>query len=510
MAKKQVLIFDTTLRDGEQSAGAGLTTHDKLEVARYLDLLGVDIIESGFAASSPADFEAVRTISEEIQRPTIASLARCNFKDIDSAWDAIKNAQNPRIHVFISSSDVQIWHQLKSNPEEVLDLAISSVQHARQYCEDVEFSPMDATRTDPQYLYALLEAVIKAGASTVNIADTVGYSIPSEFGKLINSVRKNVPSINKATISVHCHDDLGNASANSISAIENGATQIEGCINGLGERAGNAALEEVIMTIETRQQKLGVHTNIDTTKLFRTSRLVSDIFGFPIQANKAIVGANAFRHASGIHQDGILKERTTFEIMSAESIGWPSNSLVLGKLSGRAGLKSRLEELGYRLSKDQLNQTFTEFKLLADRKREVTDAALEALMSSQRDAANTLTMYALDTIQVTCGNHQTPTATITIIDPEGNPHTNTSTGTGPIDAVYKSINSIVNVANELTEFRVEAVTEGIDALGGVTVRIAYEGNTYVGRGSDTDIIIASAKAYLNGLNRLLSATSLKN
>ena len=398
---------------------------------------------------------------------------------------------------------------VEKDKEEIIEMVVKAVSFARKLCDDIEFAPMDATRTEKDFLADVTREVIQAGATTVNIPDTVGYTIPEEFAQLIGYLKQNVDNINKAIISVHCHNDLGNASANSISAIENGATQIEGCINGLGERAGNAALEEVIMTIETRQQKLGVHTNIDTTKLFRTSRLVSDIFGFPIQANKAIVGANAFRHASGIHQDGILKERTTFEIMSAESIGWTSNSLVLGKLSGRAGLKSRLEELGYRLSKDQLNQTFTEFKLLADRKREVTDADLEALMSSQRDAANTLTMYALDTIQVTCGNHQTPTATITIIDPEGNPHTNTSTGTGPIDAVYKSINSIVNVANELTEFRVEAVTEGIDALGGVTVRIAHEGNTYVGRGSDTDIIIASAKAYLNGLNRLLSATSLK-
>ena len=315
MAEDRVIIFDTTLRDGEQSAGAGLTTQEKLEIAKQLDRLGVDVIEAGFAASSPGDFEAVSNIAREVRRPIIASLARCHLNDVDQAWEAIKEAQHPRIHVFISSSDIQIMHQLRRNPEEVLEMAVSSVERAKSYCEDVEFSPMDATRTDPKYLYTMLEAVINAGATTVNIADTVGYAIPSEFASRIQGIRENVPNIDKAVLSVHCHNDLGLSVANSLAAVQTGARQVEGCINGLGERAGNASLEEVIMGIETRKDLLGVSTNIDTTQIYRTSRMVSDITGFPVQPNKAIVGGNAFRHASGIHQDGVLKERTTYEII---------------------------------------------------------------------------------------------------------------------------------------------------------------------------------------------------
>ena len=504
MADEKVLIFDTTLRDGEQSAGIGLTTPEKIDIARQLERLGVDIIEAGFAASSPGDFEAVQTIAREVRTPIICSLARCVIGDVDRAWEALKDAERPRIHVFISSSDIQILHQLRSNPEEVLDIAVSSVERAKGYCDDVEFSPMDATRTDIEYLYQLVEAAINAGATTINIPDTVGYALPSEFADRIRAIRKNVPNIGKAVISVHCHNDLGNASANSLAAVQVGARQVEGCINGLGERAGNAALEEIIMAIETRRSDLGVSTNIDTTQIYRTSRLVSDIAGFPVQPNKAIVGANAFRHASGIHQDGVLKERTTFEIMDPQSVGWPSSSLVLGKLSGRAGLRARLEDLGYTLSQDQLNEAFEAFKDLADRKREVTDADLEALMADQRRTKSETELYHLEHVQVSCGNHEIPTATVRLTNPKGETLTDAATGTGPVDAVYEAINRIIQVPNVLTEFRVDAVTEGIDALGDVTIRIEKDGKTYVGRGYDTDIIVASAKAYMNSLNRLLA------
>ena len=504
MTEDKVTIFDTTLRDGEQSAGIGLTTQEKLEIARQLDRLGVDVIEAGFAASSPGDFEAVQTIAREVRRPVIASLARCVPGDVDQAWEAIKEAEHPRIHVFISSSDVHIMNQLRKNPEEVLDMAVESVERAKSYCEDVEFSPMDATRTDMDYLYKLLEAAINAGATTINIPDTVGYTVPWEFAERITSIKRNVPNIDKVVLSVHCHNDLGLSVANSLAAVGVGVRQVEGCINGLGERAGNASLEEVIMGIETRQDVLGVSTNVDTRQIYRTSRLVSDITGFPVQPNKAIVGANAFRHASGIHQDGVLKERTTYEIMDPQSIGWPSSTLVLGKLSGRAGLRARLEDLGYHLAQDELNDAFQAFKDLADRKNEVTDADLVALMSSQRRTVDVPSVYELEHVQVTCGDRQIPTATVTLTSPEGQTVTDAGTGTGPVDAVYKAINRIVRVPNVLTEFRVDAVTEGIDAIGDVTIRIEKEGSVYVGRGSDTDIIVASAKAYMNALNRMLA------
>ena len=482
MSEDRVIIFDTTLRDGEQSAGIGLTTQEKLEIARQLDRLGVDVIEAGFAASSPGDFEAVQTIAREVRRPVIASLARCVLPDVDAAWEAIKDADRPRIHVFISSSDVQIMHQLRRNPEEVMEMAIASVERAKSYCDDVEFSPMDATRTDIEYLYRMLEAAIDAGATTINIPDTVGYVMPWEFRERIRLIKENVPNIDKAVLSVHCHNDLGQASGNSLAAVAEGARQVEGCINGLGERAGNAALEEVIMALETRKDHYGVETGIDTRQIYRTSKLVSDITGFMVQPNKAVVGANAFRHASGIHQDGVLKERTTFEIMDPQSIGWPSNELVLGKLSGRAGLRARLSELGYNLEQDDLNEAFEAFKSLADRKPEVTDADLSALMSSQRRTTDIPSVFRLEHIQVSCGNHEVPTATVTLTDPDDREVTDAATGTGPVDAVYKAINRLVNVPNRLTEYRVDAVTEGIDALGDVTIRIEKDERTYVGRG----------------------------
>ena len=509
MSDDNVIIFDTTLRDGEQSAGIGLTTQEKLVIARQLDRLGVDVIEAGFAASSPGDFEAVQAIAREVRRPVIASLARCVLSDVDAAWNAIKDAERPRIHVFISSSDVQIMNQLRKNPEEVMDMAIASVERAKSYCDDVEFSPMDATRTDIEYLYKMLESAIAAGATTINIPDTVGYVMPWEFRERIRLIKENVPNIDKATLSVHCHNDLGQAVGNSLAAVAEGARQVEGCINGLGERAGNAALEEVIMALETRKDLYGVSTNVNTRQIYRTSRLVSDITGFAVQPNKAIVGANAFRHASGIHQDGVLKDRTTFEIMDPQSIGWPSNELVLGKLSGRAGLRSRLDDLGYHLDQENLNEAFELFKNLADRKPEVTNADLVALMSSQRRIADVPAVYSLEHVQVTCGNHDVPTATVTLVDSDDNSSTDAAIGTGPIDAVYKAINRIIDVPNRLTEYRVDAVTEGIDALGDVTIRIEKDERAYVGRGSDTDIIVASAKAYMNALNRLIATEDMR-
>ena len=393
---------------------------------------------------------------------------------------------------------------LRKNPEEVLETAVASVEKAKSYCDDVEFSPMDATRTDPEYLFKMLEAVIDAGATTVNIADTVGYAIPSEFAQRIEDIKSNVPNIDKAIISVHCHNDLGLSVANSLAAVKAGVRQVEGCINGLGERAGNASLEEIIMAINTRDDFFNISTDVDTTQIYRTSRLVSDITGFTIQPNKAIVGANAFRHASGIHQDGVIKDTTTYEIIDPKTVGWPSNSLVLGKLSGRAGLKSRLSELGYSIDKDDLNEIFETFKELADRKREVTDQDLESLMSSRRRIADIPVIYKLEHVQVSTGDHEVPTATVKVSNSQDEVFTDAATGTGPVDAVYQAINRVVGVDNTLTEYRVDAVTEGIDSLGDVTIRIESHGDTFVGRGSDTDIIVASAKAYMNALNRAMA------
>ncbi|MAR34527.1 MAG: 2-isopropylmalate synthase [Chloroflexi bacterium] len=500
---EKVIIFDTTLRDGEQSAGAGLTVEEKLRIAHQLNKLGVDVIEAGFAGSSQGDFDAVKRIANEVKGPIITSLARAVATDIDAAGEALKGAKNPRIHTFISASDIHLMHQMRKDRESIMDMAVKAVERAKKYVDDVEFSPMDATRTDPKYLYTMLEAVIKAGATTVNIPDTVGYSNPKEFGELIKGIKENVPNIDQAVISVHCHNDLGMASANSLSAIENGARQVEGCINGLGERAGNAALEEVIMALETRPDFYGLETNIDPKEIGNSSRMVGSIFGFPVQANKAIVGQNAFRHSSGIHQDGYIKNHSTFEIMEPESVGWRGEALVLGKLSGRAGLRARLRELGYELNDDELANIFLKFKDLADNKREITDMDLEALMSEQHRIIDTNRTYHVDSVKVVCGNNVTPKAEVTLDCPNKDKQQVTSEGTGPVDAVCKAIDQVVKLGAELTEFSVSAVTEGIDSLGEVTIRIQKEGSVYSGRGSDSDIVFASAKAYVNAINRYL-------
>ena len=500
----KVIIFDTTLRDGEQSAGAGLTVEEKLRIAHQLNKLGVDVIEAGFAGSSAGDFEAVRRIANEVKGPIVTSLARAVDVDIDAAGRALEGVDNARIHVFISASDIHLMHQMRKNREVVMDMAVNGVERAKRFVDDVEFSAMDASRTEPEYLYTMLEAVIKAGATTVNIPDTVGYSTPDEFGALIRGIRENVPNIDQAVISVHCHNDLGMSSANSLAAIENGARQVEGCINGLGERAGNAAIEEVIMAIETRPDHYGLSTGITTEEIGNTSRMVSSIFGFQVQANKAIVGQNAFRHSSGIHQDAFLKERTTFEIMEPDTVGWRGQALVLGKLSGRAGLRARLHELNYTLTDDELADIFVTFKDLAETKREITDMDLEALMSEQHRLVDTDRAYKVGTVHVVCGNDTSPEATVTLDCPDGESRTVEARGTGPVDAVCKAIDDVVGLDIELTEFAVTAVTEGIDSLGEVTIRVAKDGSVYSGRGSDSDIVVASAKAYVNAINRLLA------
>ncbi len=499
----RVIIFDTTLRDGEQAAGGSLNIKEKLDIAKQLEKLGVDVIEAGFPISSPGDFEAVKLIVQEVRNPIICGLARANPKDIDRAWEAIKEAAHPRIHVFVSSSDIHLMHGMKKSREEILQLAGDMVARAKSYTDDIEFSPMDASRTELAYLYQILEVTIDAGATTVNIPDTVGYAIPDEFGRLIKGIFQNVPNIDKAVVSVHCHNDLGLAVANSLEAVKQGVRQVECTINGIGERAGNASLEEIVMTIKTRGDLFKLTTNIDTRQIYRTSRLVSELTGFSVQSNKAIVGANAFRHESGIHQDGVIKMPITFEIIDPKTIGIPASSLVLGKLSGRHALRERLAELGYSLNEEDFNRVFQAFKQLADKKKEVTDRDIESLVAEEQRTVSEV--YHLDRLQVSCGDRGIPTASVVLISPDGQALADAALGTGPVDATFKAIDKIVGVPNVLAEFSIKSITEGIDAIGEVLVRIESDDITYTGRGADTDIIIASAKAYINALNRLLAA-----
>jgi 2-isopropylmalate synthase len=498
----RVIIFDTTLRDGEQAAGAGLNAQDKLDIAKQLEKLGIDVIEAGFPISSPGDFEAVQLIAKEIKKSSVCALAHANAEAIDRAWEAIKKARRPRIHVFLSASDIHLLYQLKKTRDEILEISRDMVARAKRYTEDVEFSPMDASRTEPAYIYRISEAVISAGATSLNIPDTVGYAIPQEFGDLIEGIFKNVPNIGKAVVSVHCHNDLGLAVANSLEAIRRGARQVECTINGIGERAGNASLEEIVMALKTRSDFYHLTTNVDTTQIYKTSRLVSELTGFAVQSNKAIIGANAFRHQSGIHQDGIIKKAITYEIMDPKSVGIPASSLVLGKLSGRHAFKERLAELGYILDEESFKHAFQAFKELADKKREVADRDIESVIAEELRTVSEV--YHLDHVEVSCGNHNIPTATVRLINPGGQAVADAALGTGPVDAVYEAINRIVKVPNKLTEFTVKSVTEGIDAIGEVLIRIESDGASYTGRGADTDIIVASAKAYMNALNRLLA------
>jgi len=498
----KVVIFDTTLRDGEQAAGGTLNIQEKLEIARQLERLGVDVIEAGFPINGKSDFEAVSLVVREIRTPTICALARAIPGDIDCAWEAVKEAEHPRIHVFISASDIHLAHQLRKSRDEILQMSREMVALAKKHTDDIEFSPMDASRAEPGYIYQILGAVIKAGATTLNIPDTVGYAIPGEFGNLIEGIFQNVPNIGRAVMSVHCHNDLGLAVANSLEAIRRGVRQVECTINGIGERAGNASLEEIVMAIKTRSDFFNLTTNINTTQIYKASRLVSELTGFSVQSNKAIIGANAFRHESGIHQDGIIKMPITYEIIDPRTVGIPSSSLVLGKHSGRHAFKERLAELGYSLGDEDFNRAFLAFKELADKKRDVTDRDIESLIAQElRTVSET---YHLDRIQVSCGDRGIPTASVQLTTSDGQVLADAVLGTGPVDAVCKAIDRLVGVPNVLTEFSVKSVTEGIDAIGEVLIRIESGGRTYTGRGADTDIIVASAKAYMNALNRLLA------
>ena len=494
-----IKIFDTTLRDGEQSPGASMNVEEKVQVARQLARLGVDIIEAGFAISSPGDFEAIKTIGAEVEGPIICSLARAKEEDIKRAWEAVKDAPKKRIHTFHSTSDIHLKYQFRISREEAMKRSVEMVRLARSFVEDVEFSPMDASRTDINYLCEVIEAVIDAGASTVNIPDTVGYGIPVEFGALIKAIHDRVKNIDKAVISVHCHNDLGLAVANSLSAALNGAGQVECTINGIGERAGNCSLEEVVMALRTRRDVFNADTNIKTEEIMRSSKLVTKITGISVQPNKAIVGANAFAHESGIHQDGLLKEKGTYEIIKPETIGLYKTKIVLGKHSGRHAFKTRLDELGYKLSDEELNIAFDRFKKLADQKKDIFDEDIEALISEEVE--KTPEAYSLADLNIVTGMSQKPTATIKI--KAGREEIErTEQGDGPVDAAYKAIASITNTKSTLLKFEVKSITGGTDALGEVMVSLEEGGRFVRGHGADTDIIVAAAKAYINALNKL--------
>ena len=530
--RNYISIFDTTLRDGEQSPGATLTSAEKVEIAHSLARLGVDVIEAGFPAASPDDLEAVRRIAKDVGNPglgespitrpvpIICGLARATKADIDAAWEAVQHAAHPRIHTFLATSPIHMRYKLKMDPEEVVEKTREMVSYAKGYCEDIQFSPEDAGRSDPDFLYQVIGVAIEAGATTINIPDTVGYTTPNEFGSLVAGIVTNTPGIEKVILAVHCHDDLGLATANTLAGIRAGARQAEVTINGIGERAGNTSLEEIAMILHTRRAVLGLESGIDTTQISRVSRMVSNYTGIAVQQNKAIVGANAFAHEAGIHQDGVLKNQATYEIMQPETVGLQKSTLILGKHSGRHALRVRLEELGYDLNQDEIAQTFARFKDLADKKKAITDADLEALVSDEINQPQEI--FSLDGLQVACGTIGMPTATVRLISPDGDLKVQAAIGTGPVDAVYKAIDEITQAQNTLLEFSIRAITEGIDALGEVTVRLQAENGsiprrtsphsgrtqrrTFGGHGADTDIIVAAAKAYLAAVNKLLAAS----
>lgn len=494
-----IRIFDTTLRDGEQSPGASMNVDEKIALAKQLARLNVDIIEAGFAIASPGDFEAIRRIGAEVEGPTICSLARAKEVDIKRAWEALRDISKRRIHTFHSTSDIHLKHQYKIDRREALKRSVEMVKLAKDLIEDVEFSAMDATRTDPGYLCEVVEAVIEAGAGTVNIPDTVGYTTPEEFGRLIRMVRERVRNIGKAVISVHCHNDLGLAVANSLAAVVNGAGQVECTVNGIGERAGNCSMEEVVMALKTRKDFFDADTSIVTEEIMRVSRLVTKITGIPVQPNKAIVGDNAFAHESGIHQDGMLKERTTYEIMRPESIGLVKSQLVLGKHSGRHAFRDKLRQMGFELSDDDLNKAFERFKRVADQKKDVFDEDIEAIISDEVQQIQEI--YVLKHLSVESGTEKTPVAAVEL-EIDGKVEKQTGTGDGPVDAVYRTIAAITGTMSKLDAYLVKGITGGTDALGEVTVKVEEEGKIVAGHGADTDIIVASAKAYVNALNKL--------
>ena len=504
--KDKLIIFDTTLRDGEQSPGASMTRDEKVRIAKALEKLRVDIIEAGFPVASPGDFDAVKAVAEVVSDSVVCGLARTNDADIDSAGAALKPANAARIHTFIATSPIHMQHKLRMSPDEVLTTAVHAVKRARSFTDNVEFSPEDAGRSDVDFLCRIIEAVIDAGATTINVPDTVGYSLPHQFGETIRQLIEKVPNSDKAVFSVHCHNDLGLAVSNSLSAVLNGARQVECTINGLGERAGNAALEEIVMAVRTRQDVYPCDITIDTTEILNCSKLVSNITGFPVQPNKAIVGANAFAHESGIHQDGVIKSRETYEIMRAQDVGWHTNRLILGKHSGRNAFKTRLKELGFEFnSEEELNETFKRFKELADKKHEIFDEDLQALVTdSLQNATDERIKYQSLKVMIETG--EIPTAEITIYV-DGQERSGSSSGDGPVDAVFKAIETVIASGCELQLYSVNSITGGTDSQGEVTVRVSKDGRIVNGRGSDTDIITASAKAYINGINRVLANTN---
>ena len=502
---RTIRIFDTTLRDGEQSPGASMNVSEKVMIAKQLAKLGVNIIEAGFAYSSPGDFEAIKTIGGEVEGPVICSLARAKEEDIKSAWEALKDAPKRRIHTFHSTSDIHLKYQFRVSREEALKRSVAMVKLARSFVDDVEFSPMDATRTDISYLCEVVEAVVEAGASTVNIPDTVGYTIPVEFGAMIKAICDKVRNIDRAVISVHCHNDLGLATSNSLAAVLNGAGQIECTLNGIGERAGNCSMEEVVMALRTRHDIFKADTEIHTEEIMRSSRLITKITGISVQPNKAIVGANAFAHESGIHQDGLLKEKSTYEIIRPETIGLYSAKLVLGKHSGRHAFKTRLKELGYVLEDEELNKIFEKFKRLADQKKDIYDEDIEALISE--NVVKVPEIYSLVDLYIISGISQKPTATVKLRVGETIVH-RMEQGDGPVDATYKAIVAITNTKSRLLKYEVKGITGGTDALGEVVVSLEEEDTSARGHGADTDIIVASAKAYINALNKLAARKRL--
>ncbi len=499
----KLIIFDTTLRDGEQSPGASMTRDEKVRIAKALERLRVDVIEAGFPAASPGDFEAVQAVADAIKESTVCGLARALDRDIDRAGEALKQAESSRIHTFIATSPIHMEKKLRMQPDQVIDYAVRAVKRARSFTDDVEFSPEDAGRSKEDFLCRILEAVIDAGATTLNIPDTVGYSVPDQFGRMIGNLIERIPNSDKAIFSVHCHNDLGLAVANSLSAVLHGARQVECTINGLGERAGNAALEEVVMAVSTRKDVFSCRPGLNTREIVACSKLVSNITGFPIQPNKAIVGANAFAHESGIHQDGVLKNPETYEIMRAEDVGWSANRMVLGKHSGRNAFRSRMQELGVEFaSEESLNTAFDRFKQLADKKHEIFDEDLQALITEASSAAGDESVK-LVSMSVCSETGETPCATVTLWV-EGSEQTGRAYGGGAVDASLKAIESIVHTDSSLQLYSVNNITSGTDAQGEVTVRLEKGGRIVNGQGADTDIVIASAKAYINAVNKLMS------
>jgi 2-isopropylmalate synthase len=495
----RVLIFDTTLRDGEQSPGISLNRNEKLEIAHQLARLGVDIIEAGFPITSPGDFESVQAISREVEGPVICGLARTSAQDIEAAWNAVRDSERPRIHTFLATSDVHIEHKLQTTREDVKGQVRAAVAQARELCEDVEFSPEDGSRSDVEFMAEVIQIALEEGASTINVPDTVGYALPGEYKAMFEELYRLLPDLRKATVSVHCHDDLGIAVANSLAGLEAGCRQVECAINGIGERAGNASLEEIAMLLRTREPSLGLWTGIETTEIARTSRLVSRLTGYQVQPNKAIVGRNAFAHEAGIHQDGVLKERTTYEIMDAKTVGLNSNSLVLGKHSGRHALSEALKEMGFQIDGQALNTAFKRFKEIADVKKQVTAMDLEALVTDELRSED-IGGYVLDWFEVEASSQRPPHARVSVSLPEGGTGTGAFTGDGPIDAVFQAINAATGVPAKLGEFTIGAVTEGQDALGEVSVVLEVDGLTGAGQGVSTDIIDAAARAYVRALS----------